>query len=66
MAWLCPIFRAASRPATTLDEALTHAKEAILLHLEGVMDEKKPAPVSIQHIEKRWLPGTDSNRRPSD
>ncbi len=50
----------------TLDEALTHAKEAILLHLEGLMDEKKPAPVSIQHIEKRWLPGTDSNRRPSD
>jgi predicted RNase H-like HicB family nuclease len=45
----------------TLDEALTHAKEAILLHLEGVMDEKKPAPVSIQHIEKRWLPIPDKS-----
>jgi predicted RNase H-like HicB family nuclease len=28
----------------TLDEALSNAKEAILLHLEGLMDEKKPAP----------------------
>lgn len=30
----------------TLDEALTNAKEAILLHLEGLMDEKKPTPLS--------------------
>jgi len=28
----------------TLDEALSNAKEAILLHLEGLMDEKKPVP----------------------
>ena len=28
----------------TLDEALSNAKEAILLHLEGLMDEKKTAP----------------------
>ncbi len=28
----------------TLDEALSNVKEAILLHLEGLMDEKKSAP----------------------
>ena len=28
----------------TLDEALSNAKEAILLHLEGMMYEKKPVP----------------------
>ena len=30
----------------TLDEALTNAKEAILLHLEGLMDEKEPLPAT--------------------
>ena len=29
----------------TLDEALSNAKEAILLHLEGLMDEKMSVPV---------------------
>jgi predicted RNase H-like HicB family nuclease len=28
----------------TLEEALTHAREAILLHLEGLLDEKRPLP----------------------
>lgn len=28
----------------TLDEALTNAKEAILLHLEGLLDDNKPVP----------------------
>ena len=28
----------------TLDEALTNAQEAILLHLEGLLDEGKPIP----------------------
>jgi hypothetical protein len=28
----------------TLDEALTNAREAILLHLEGLLDESKPFP----------------------
>jgi predicted RNase H-like HicB family nuclease len=28
----------------TLEEALTQAREAILLHLEGLLDEKRPLP----------------------
>lgn len=28
----------------TLEEALTNAREAILLHLEGLLDEKRPLP----------------------
>jgi predicted RNase H-like HicB family nuclease len=28
----------------TLEEALTHAREAILLHLEGLLDAKRPLP----------------------
>ncbi|TAK56093.1 MAG: type II toxin-antitoxin system HicB family antitoxin [Gammaproteobacteria bacterium] len=28
----------------TLDDALTHAQEAILLHLEGLLDEGQPVP----------------------
>ncbi len=28
----------------TLDEALTNAKEAILLHLEGLLDDSEPVP----------------------
>ena len=38
----------------TLDQALTNAKEAILLHLEGLMDEKKavPTPKSLETRQK--------------
>ena len=39
----------------TLDDALTNAREAILLHLEGLMDDGKafPAPTSIQQLQKK-------------
>lgn len=38
----------------TLDEALSNAKEAILLHLEGLMDEKMPVlvPKSLEAHQK--------------
>jgi predicted RNase H-like HicB family nuclease len=36
---ICPRFSAGD----TLEEA-THAREAILLHLEGLLDEKRPLP----------------------
>jgi predicted RNase H-like HicB family nuclease len=38
----------------TLDEALTNAKEAILLHLEGLMDEKQtlPSPKTLEVHQK--------------
>ncbi len=32
----------------TLDEALVNAKEAILLHLDGLLDDKRPIPVLRQ------------------
>jgi predicted RNase H-like HicB family nuclease len=35
----------------TLDEALTNAQEAILLHLEGLLDAGKPLP-KASHIEE--------------
>jgi len=31
----------------TLDEALSNAREAILLHLEGLLDDGKPFPVPM-------------------
>src|SRR5450755_888130 len=34
-----------------LDEALMNAQEAILLHLEGLLDDGKPIP-KASHIEK--------------
>ena len=39
----------------TLDDALTNAREAILLHLEGLLDDGKafPAPTSIQQLQKK-------------
>ncbi len=39
----------------TLDDALTNAREAILLHLEGLLDDGKafPAPTSIQQLRKK-------------
>src|SRR5271165_5702545 len=39
----------------TLDEALANAREAILLHLEGLLDEGKafPAPRSIEQLQKK-------------
>jgi len=39
----------------TLDEALTNAREAILLHLEGMLDDGKPfpAPTSIDQLQKQ-------------
>ena len=39
----------------TLDEALTNAREAILLHLEGMLDDGKPfpAPTSIDQLQKK-------------
>lgn len=38
----------------TLDEALTKVREAILLHLEGLMDEKEavPIPKSLEAYQK--------------
>ncbi len=38
----------------TLDEALTNAREAILLHLEGLLDNGKafPAPTPIENLRK--------------
>ena len=35
----------------TLDEALMNAQEAILLHLEGLLDDGKPLP-KASHIEE--------------
>ncbi len=39
----------------TLDDALTNAHEAILLHLEGLLDDGKafPAPTPIQQLQKK-------------
>jgi predicted RNase H-like HicB family nuclease len=39
----------------TLDEALTNAREAILLHLEGMLDDGKafPAPTLIEELQKK-------------
>ena len=39
----------------TLDEALVNAKEAILLHLEGLLDDKQPIPKprSLEEHAKR-------------
>jgi predicted RNase H-like HicB family nuclease len=39
----------------TLDEALTNAREAILLHLEGMLDDGKafPAPTLIEKLQKK-------------
>jgi predicted RNase H-like HicB family nuclease len=39
----------------TLDEAMTNAQEAILLHLEGLLDEDKtfPKPSDIERLRSR-------------
>jgi predicted RNase H-like HicB family nuclease len=39
----------------TLDEAMTNAREAILLHLEGLLDDGKafPAPSLIEGLQKK-------------
>jgi predicted RNase H-like HicB family nuclease len=39
----------------TLDEALSNSREAILLHLEALLDEQEsfPAPSPIQQLQKR-------------
>jgi predicted RNase H-like HicB family nuclease len=39
----------------TLDEALTNAREAILLHLEGLLDDGKafPTATSIDQLQKK-------------
>lgn len=39
----------------TLDEALTNSREAILLHLEGLLDEGTPfpAPTPIEQLQKK-------------
>ncbi len=39
----------------TMDDALTNAREAILLHLEGLLDEGKalPAPTLIGQLQKK-------------
>ena len=39
----------------TLDEAITNAREAILLHLEGLLDDGKafPAPTLIELLQKK-------------
>ena len=44
----------------TLDEALTNVREAILLHLEGLMEEGKPVPAAKSleaHQKSRKLKG---------
>ena len=44
----------------TLDEALVNAKEAILLHLDGLLDDKRPIPPlrSLEeHAKKRQWKG---------
>jgi len=33
----------------TLDEALTNAREAILLHLEGLLDDGQSFPEAVRH-----------------
>lgn len=42
----------------TLDEAITNAKEAILLHLEGLMDQKQrvppPKPLEVHQKDRRY------------
>lgn len=42
----------------TLDEAITNAKEAILLHLEGLMDQKQrvppPKPLEAHQKDRRY------------
>ena len=39
----------------TMDDALTNAREAILLHLEGLLDDGKafPAPSLIEQLQKK-------------
>ena len=39
----------------TLDDALTNSREAILLHLEGLLDDGKPFPAasSIEQLRKK-------------
>ena len=39
----------------TLDEALTNSQEAILLHLEGLLDDGMPfpAPTAIEQLRKK-------------
>jgi predicted RNase H-like HicB family nuclease len=39
----------------TLDEALTNSREAILLHLEGLLDDEKPFPAAtpIEQLRKK-------------
>ncbi len=39
----------------TLDEALTNAREAILLHLEGLLDDSVvfPAPTPLEQLQKK-------------
>lgn len=39
----------------TLDEALTNSREAILLHLEGLLDEGRPfpAPTPLEQLQKK-------------
>jgi len=39
----------------TLDDALTNSREAILLHLEGLLDDEKPfpAPSPIEQLQKQ-------------
>jgi len=44
----------------TLDEALVNAKEAILLHLEGLLDDKQPIPEPRpleEHAKRRQWKG---------
>ena len=44
----------------TLDEALVNAKEAILLHLDGLLDDKQPIPALRpleEHSKKRQWKG---------
>jgi len=44
----------------TLDEALVNAKEAILLHLDGLLDDKRPIPALRtldEHAKKRQWKG---------
>src|SRR5487761_1982505 len=39
----------------TLDDALTNAREAMLLHLEGLLDDGQPfpAPTPIEQLQKK-------------
>lgn len=40
----------------TIDEALANAQEAILLHLEGLLDDNKaiPKPSAIEKLRHKW------------